>query len=105
MKKLLLTTVIIVAATFAIAGERKEAEIRQCGDNYLGSETYYYYCKAKIIENEFYAGVKTEGKTAKELKEMEEIYWLETSRKHLYCAVVLGVSSGDFLKIQECYND
>jgi len=101
MKKLLLTTAIVLTATFASAGE---PEIRNCGDNYLGSETYYYNCKALVL-NEFWEGVNTKGKTNEELHKMQSKYWLTLPRKHLYCAFVLGVSSGEFLKIQECYND
>ena len=42
MKKLILTTAVIVTATFASAGE---PERKNCGDSYLGSEQMFSDCK------------------------------------------------------------
>ena len=97
----LISIIFAMTATVAVAGE---PEIRNCGDGYLGTQSYYSDCR-ELIYNEFLEGVDYSDKTSQKISDMKEQYWFSYPRKHLYCAVILELSAGDFLKIQECYND
>ena len=112
--KTMISVILAMTTSVAIAGEPK---LKECGDGYLGTSSFYYDCKVKTVNKclddlEYYGvadsirkSIHFKDNPAEEISRLcKDYYWKDLAEpKPEHCAVILKLSNQEKSKLYNCY--